>query len=366
MPGYWAIRSDRDNQALLLGELRAGRLRQGWGYYDNQDLHIMQAEAEQGGDWWARLTDDQRSAWGNLKMLGAGDNSVQVGDVILVPNLPEYGYFMLVRVTGPYRYEPLQLADEHDVNDLGQDYGHILPVSVLTPQGINRYADDVDASIRTTLRTPMRMWNLGGYSEAIEQLVTATQAGADTATATTGEGRLATAWESALSAASETLNQQLGGQLDIRFQAAEWEEPIKLVLQSLYPKSEVIWTGGPYENGADLVLKIPDHFGGGLPWIVLIQVKNYADEIGSAVLEQLRTAYNSYRDQGKILSLVAMTTAETASDALRNGADALEKELGVSVEIILRKRMLRLLSDGLMERLGVSSSGAIASWMTGD
>jgi hypothetical protein len=262
MPGYWAIRSDKDNQALLLAELQAGRLRQGWGYYANQDLHILQGEAARDGNWWDKLTDDQKAAWGNFRMLGASDDSVRVGDVILVPNLPEYGYFMLVRVTGPYRYEPLPLAEEYDVNDLGQDYGHILPVEILTPEGINKHAADVDASIRSTLRTPMRMWNLGRYSEAIERLITATEEGADTTTPTTGEGRLATAWESALSVASETLNQQLGGQLDANFQAAEWEEPIKLVLQSLYPKSEIIWTAGRYENGADIVLKIPDHFGG--------------------------------------------------------------------------------------------------------
>ncbi len=356
--GYWAIRSDRNNQSLILAELREGRLRQGWGYDDNQDLNILQAKSLAKGDWWQQLTNDQKAAWGNIKMLGSRDDSVQIGDVILVPNLPEYGFFMLVRVTGPYRYEPLQLTQEHDVNDLGQDYGHILPVTIITPNGINKYAVDVDAAIRSTLRTPMRMWNLGGYSEAIERLIAALEQGADTATPTTGEGRLATAWELALSAASEMLNQQLWGHLDSRFRAAEWEEPLKLVLQSLYPKSEVIWTAGRSEQGADLVLKIPDHFGGGLPWIILIQVKNYEAEIGPAVIDQLVTAYESYRNQGKILSLVVMTTAETASDALRTRADSLQNELGLPVEIILRGRLLRLLSNGLMERLGVSFSGA--------
>jgi hypothetical protein len=320
-----------------------------------------------GGDWWQRLTDGQQEVCPHFRMLGANpDDSVQIGDVILVPNLPDYGYFILVRVTGQYRYEPISLDPSQDYSGLGQDYGHILPVELITPNGVNKFAAVVDASIRSTLRTPMRMWNLDSYADPIERIIAAHSTGHDVLTATTGEGRLASAWESALAAASKELTDKLGAQLDSKFQAAEWEEPIKLVFQSLYPNSELVWTAGPSENGADLVLKIPDYFSGGLPWIVLIQVKNYQDTIGPDVLRQLRTAYESYQLQGKILSLVVMTTAEKAADALQSGAADLAKELGIPVEIILRKRMLQILSDGLLERIGTTRADLLEPLMSID
>lgn len=358
MTHYWAIRTDKHNRDILLQELHEGRLRQGWGYEDSQNLAVINAEIKMGGDWWQRLTTAQQEAYPHFRMLGADPNdSVQIGDVILVPNLPAYGYFMLARVTGPYRYEPITLDASENYWGLERDYGHILPVELITPDGVNKFADIVDASIRSTLRTPMRMWNLDNYADLIERIIAAHSKGHDVLTATTGEGRLASAWESALAAASRELTDKLGAQLDAKFQAAEWEEPIKLVLQSLYPNSEVIWTAGPSENGADLVLKIPNHFDSGLlPWVVLIQIKNYQATIGPDVLKQLRTAYESYRVQGKILSLVVMTTAEKAASELQTGAENLAKELGISVEIILHKRMLQILSDGLLERIGTTRS----------
>lgn len=367
MTRYSAIRTDKNNRDLLLKELREGRLRQGWGHEPNQDLAVIHAEMVKGGDWWKRLTDGQREVCPHFRMLGANpDDSVHIGDVILVPNLPDYGYFMLVRVTGPYRYEPIILDPSQDYCELGQDYGHILPVELITPEGVNKFADIVDARIRSTLRTPMRMWNLDDYADSIERIIAERSKGHDVLTATTGEGRLASAWESALAAASKELTDKLGAQLDSKFQAAEWEEPIKLVFQTLYPNSELVWTAGPSENGADLVLKIPDHFSGGLPWIVLIQVKNYLGTIGPDVLIQLRKAYERYKVQGKILSLVVMTTAEKAAAALQSEAAALADELGIPVEVILRKRMLQILSDGLLERIGTTRADLLEPLMSID
>jgi hypothetical protein len=191
---YWAIRTDKYNIPLILGELRAGRLRQGWGSNPSQDLRLVQAEISHGGNWWERLTEVQNEVRGHLKMLSKVDDGVQVGDWILLPNLPEEGpFFLIAEVTGEYYFDMLSLSGDTDVNDVGEDYGHVLPVRLITKDGINCYAEIVDASIRATLKTPMRMWNVDGYSDAIEQLVAQYNAGGAFSEATSGTARLNTA-----------------------------------------------------------------------------------------------------------------------------------------------------------------------------
>jgi hypothetical protein len=356
---YWALRTDRYNKSLLLSELWDGRLRQGWGYDPSQDLQFIQTEIVKGGTWWERLSETQKQVLPHLRMLSSAQDSVQLGDWILVPNLPEDGYFFIAEVTGEYNYDPLTLSAPEDINDLQKDYGHVLPIRLLTDQAVNKYADHVHASIRSTLRTPMRMWNLDWYGEVLEQLIAAYQTGTDLATAKSGEARLARAWETALSHASDALRERLAPELDARFQAAEWEEPIKMVLTNLYPGADVRWVGGPQEYGADVIVQIPNYFGG-LPWLIVVQVKNYAGEIGAAVLTQLRVAYNRYSQEGKLLSLIVMTTAEKTSSDFLSAAPLLSEELNVPVEIVLRKEMMKIISEGLITRLAEPRTGADA------
>jgi hypothetical protein len=58
-----------------------------------------------------------------------------------------------------------------------------------------------------------------------------------------------------------------------------------------------------------------------------------------------------YSKEGKILSLVVMTTAEQMSADLTERAYALEKELTTPVKFVLRKEMMRILSNGLMTKM---------------
>lgn len=149
---YWAVRTDRSNRAILLDELRQGRLRQGWGYEAGQDLRLIHGEILRGGKWWERLSATQKDVLPHLRMLPSAEDSVQLGDWVVTPNLPEDGMFLVAEVIGEYYYEPLKLTRDTDVNNVGQDYGHVLPVRVLTAKGINRYADAVAADLRGSVR----------------------------------------------------------------------------------------------------------------------------------------------------------------------------------------------------------------------
>ena len=104
----------------------------------------------------------------------------------------------------------------------------------------------------------------------------------------------------------------------------------------------------PAEYGADVVVQLTNHFAGP-HWLIVIQVKDYSGEIGPAV--QLKAAHARYSTEGKILSLVVMTTADEMSAELTERTHTLEMELTTPVKFILRKEMLRILSNGLMANL---------------
>lgn len=331
---YWAERTDKDARSYLLSELQQGHLRQGWGESPDQNLLVIQAEIDKGGKWWERLSEEQKEALPQLRMLSSAKDSVQMGDWILVPNLPEDGYFLIAEVVGDYYY------------DNKNAYEHVLPVRLLIDKGINKYSDSVHADIRATLRTRNRMWNIDRLGDVLEKLIAEYKTGIDLSTAKSGEARLATAWDAARTHAVGELKLRLKQELDARFQAAEWEEPIKTVLKNLYPGADILWTGGPREQGADIVVDIPNLFGA-LPWRIIVQVKNYTGEIGKAVLDQLREAYHKYGKEGKILSLVAMTTAEKTSADFPDAKASLEKELSVPVEVVLQKDMMEMFAKGL-------------------
>ncbi len=350
---YWSIRTDKDNREILFAELAQGKLRQGWGYDVTQDLVKIQKIVKQGGKWWEQLTDTQNAALPNMRMLSDAEDSIKIGDIILTPNLPEQNFFCLAEVTGDYYFERLKLNEETDVNDFGFDYGHILPIRLLTTAGtagIDKYNKHVHAEIRSTLRTPMRMWNLDPYSQSIERLLTCFNQGEDLLVPSTGEARLNIAWDNAFSKAIETLQKKLTEQLNANFQAAEWEEPIKTVLSQLYPGANVRWTGGANEHGADIVIQLQNHFGD-IPWLIVIQVKNYTGEIGENVLSQIREAHNYYSKEGKIILGVILTTAEKRSSLFDEAKAKLEREISMPIELILRQKLIKIMTEGLARKI---------------
>jgi len=338
---YWAIRTDRRNRELIYRELGQGRLRQGWGWDPSQDLRLVQAKLERGED----LTQTEEAALPNLRMLTSRDDGVKPRDWILLPNLPDPRFFVIAEVTGDYYYEPVQLPPEHDHDGFHQDYGHILPVRLLTG-AINKDSEHVHASIRATLKTRSRMWSLDRYAKEIEELLEKANQGVNLSQPQRDKERLESALEKAWAKVAPKFQEELENELKTRFQAAEWEGPIRQALERLYPGAEVEWVGGPQEEGADVVVYIPDHFSeDGQTWVIPVQVKNYTGEIGASVLNQLRRAFNAYSQEGRVLSLVVMTTAERASKELQEAAAALSEELGVPVRLVLREKLLDLLAE---------------------
>lgn len=154
----WAMRTDQNRRAELWEELRSGRLRQGWGWDPDMDLQLIEERLRAGMD----LTDWQRQAWDNRKMLTSQSDGIHVGDLIVVLHMPEHRRFSMARVTAPYQFDGGQLMG---------DYGHILPVELLTSrQGIDYTDPRLSPRLQSSLGNRPRLWNLDGFRDELESL----------------------------------------------------------------------------------------------------------------------------------------------------------------------------------------------------
>lgn len=156
---YWVMRTDRGNRSALWAELAQGRLRQGWGWAEDQDLRKLQAVARGHGVW----TESQRAAARNRRMLSSEPNSIQTGDVIIVPHMPAEGRWSLARVVGPYEYGSA---------DGWADYRHILPIELLSSSaGVDPNRPLISKQLRSSLKNQNRMWNIDPVGPDVETLV---------------------------------------------------------------------------------------------------------------------------------------------------------------------------------------------------
>ena len=91
-------------------------------------------------------------------------NKVKKGDIILVPQLPNWGEVALVEATEDWNKGYVFAIDKK----LG-DYGHIYPAKYL--KKFSRNNEKVTGNLRSTLKTPLRFWNINYYSDDVEILL---------------------------------------------------------------------------------------------------------------------------------------------------------------------------------------------------
>ena len=340
---YWAMRTDRANRALILDELRQGRLRQGWGWLPEQDLRVIAKKREQGQD----LTAGEQQAWRNWPMLG-GLRGIKPGDFVLLPNLPSDGRFVLVVVEGEYRYEPLSLSKSQDPNHLRQDYGHVLPIvrsEDLRP--ITAQDDRVDARLRGSLTCRSRLWSMAPHRKAIEDL-RAMLEGEDFEKV---KWDLAQAFQRVVKSVNEAIAPRIAEglerQLTKAFSRQDLEIPCQELLKRIYPEAEVIRSGGPGEHGADLVVTWIDPLSksgrsSDASWRIVAQVKDWGgeacDETG---IDQLREAIDHWNEYPIRVAYI-LTRCDGESGAFKARREHLSKELGVQIEFMDRAELMSL------------------------
>lgn len=319
MRRYVVVRTDRGRRDFILRELDAGRLRQGWGSRPEHDLRAIRAHARAG----QRLTDEERAAWRNRRLLDAEPDGLRPGDVVVVPNLPEQGRWVIARVAGAYKFEPVA-----PVAGAPADYGHVVPVApVRRADGKVAVFDPdnahVDARLRATMRNLSRMWSIDALGAAVEKLVAAAEGGVDTAAIQPAAEKLDSIFTAMRAAAWR--------EVQARYHGAQFEQLVQRLFERIYDQGRVEHWGGAGEHGADLIVFTQDPLG--LEFKIAVQVKLHdGTDDDTHALEQIKGARAHHRvDAG-----VVVTTATETSARFEERRAALESELGIDIRVITR------------------------------
>lgn len=345
----WAMRTSRNSEEhinFVKNELEnKGILRQGWGYCDEQDLRKIYDKQKAPNFDCKEYSSDELAAWRNAKMLGnyipASWNPILVGDIILVVNMPNDGFFTLCRVTGDYSY-----SEDTEVGDLR----HMLPVEVITKSGVPYSNRKVDAALRQSLRCRGRLWNINPYKDCVEDMIKLVEDGKEYILRE-GSDHVERAKEAVADEIRKSVNNlsnTIINELYSVLQGAEWEPVLCYVLDPLMKNIQIEHTGGPSECGADIVINIPNPFDEQFPWIIVIQVKNYTGEIGVEVAEQLKQAIASRKDQGQVIAAYVLTTADDISEKLKNALTNIKEEYKIAADCVNLSQIKQIITKGML------------------
>lgn len=158
--GYWVMRTSQWERPYVWAEAQRGRLRQGWGWNAEMNLETIAEVARLGGE----LSDEQRVAWRSRRMLTTEPDGMRPGDIVVAPNIPEWGVVSVFRVAGSYEFS-LDAPRQWD-----ERFGHILPVELLAA-AIDRRSPRVSDGLRAMLRPQARLYNITGYGSDVERLL---------------------------------------------------------------------------------------------------------------------------------------------------------------------------------------------------
>jgi len=322
---YWVFRVDTDHLPMLQSELANGRLRQGWGWTEKQDLRNMTVD---------------EGAGRNLRML----HEVKKGDRLLVPHLPEYGKVTIVEATDDW--DRGYCFRRHPKSE---DHGHVFPAERITH--FQRRHRSIPAAIRSTLRTPSRFWNIDSLRNEVDEILGAGDALDEDASP---QDRWRQTVHEVLRESG--LRERLSEKVNRYYEAGEWEYVLEEALQQLYPGWTVERTGGraEAEHGTDILAKIPQVGGDGF-YGVAIQVKDYQGAVDHSPVDQLRRAKESdyWRGQGvKIIDLVL---------AITRG----QSDLNVSLKNYAEEHGIRILWSSEIDELLLRAAarfGSVPQW----
>ena len=323
MKHYWGYRIDVNNASFFWNELQNGRLRQGWGYDNGQDLNNMTVD---------------EGAGRNRRML-----DVKKGDILLVPRIHRWDEVSIVEAT-----EDWDKGYRFEIDEKLCDYGHIFPARCL--RHFKRNSPIITGEVRSSLHNPMRFWNMDYYSKSIDAIVESDQdklleiQSLDERFKST----IIKVYESLFD--SNSFSSQLFDIMCKQFSRDEWEYALIAGLKLLYPKPyfRVERTGGVSEclHGTDITVSFKSIVSE-TEYVIAIQVKDYEGFVSGDVISQINKASEYFKEQNKVLvdKIVIITKAQ------RDDNHKLLENCG-DVKIIFANELKTLLS--LMGRQYIS------------
>lgn len=216
---YWGYRIDVKNQDFFFKELKQKRLRQGWGYAENQKL----PETEDSG------------ARKNLSMY----HNVKKGDILLIPRLPDWGSVAIVEAIEDW--DDKEKGYKFKIDNEKKDYGHIFPAKYIGC--FNRHGKDVSGNIQSTLKARNRFWNISRFSEDIEKIMGNLEGNRESTSVIENIKNIVS--EQVKSSFDlKRFSEKVIDEYNRKFTASQWEEVIKNILEKIYPGYEIERIGG--------------------------------------------------------------------------------------------------------------------------
>ncbi len=311
---YWGYRIDVDIRSFFYDEIKDGRLRQGWGYDDSQNLKNDEIDA---------------SARGNLPIF----KKVKKGDLLLIPHIEAWDEIVIVRATKDF-----DDGYEFQIDPVLKDYGHIFPVEYV--KRFSKYNLNVGGGLRETFKCRSRFWNINRCEEEIKTILDTEEA---LLRSTSGyEERFRSKVEEAFD--EEKFAEDIYTLLNKTTQASEWEFILCEGFRRILPESYSIeTTSNKTENdhGADIIIKIPGILD--TTYIIAIQVKDYEGVVSNATIEQIKKAdsYFQIEDGNYLIDKYLIITRAEEQD----NSELKKAAYDANVKIIFGKELKKLLSQ---------------------
>ena len=324
---YWGYRINKEVRKFFYEELIVGRLRQGWGYHEGQNLK--------------NLTFDE-GAKRNLAML-----KVKKGDILLVPSITKFNEIAIIEATDDWD-EKYKFEISKDYND----YGHIFPAKLI--KAFDRNNRNIPSDLKRTLKNLQRFWNIDYCREIIEDLLKREE---DLKEPEEKNEILKIITDEAFQRILEegNFNNKIKEAYRNKFYNAEWEEVITYGLNKLFPSYVTNKIGGVKENehGADILVRIPSiipdyNYG------IAIQVKDYKDIIdektSDLIIEQIEKADNYPEWDVKLIDKIIIITNSEEEKNLYLKNKGQEK----NIKIIFKKEFEELLISMAKSVIGIN------------
>ncbi len=325
---YWGYRIDVKNQDFFFKELEQGRLRQGWGYAENQ-----------------KLPDTKDSdARKNFSMY----NNVKKGDILLIPRLPDWGSVAIAEAAEDWNNE--EKGYRFEIDDEKKDFGHIFPANYIGC--FNRHGKDVSGNIQSTLKARNRFWNISRLSEDIEKIMKNLEGNKESTSVIENIKNIISEKVKTYFDLKECCD-RIVDEYNKKFTASQWEEVLKNVLEKIYPEYEIEKTGGmkEEEHGTDILINVPG-ISISESYNIAIQVKNYEGEISdeniNIIIDQVDKAKGyKWENNGKLIDQILVITSAEEKDNPKLIEECQNKE----IRVIFSEELKKLIFQSIIESI---------------
>lgn len=312
---YWCYRIDTSRIKFFTNELNEGRLRQGWGWDEAQDLRNFKLD---------------EGAGRNRPMF----NKVKKGDILLIPQLPNWGEVALVEAT-----EDWNKGYVFEIDQTLGDYGHIFPAKYL--KKFSRNNENVTGNLRSTLKNPSRFWNINHYSDDVEILLSSqlTELSKRQDHNSRLESSIGIVFNEVFD--EKSFADKLYEKLTEQFTREEWEFALVYGLKQIFPFYQIERVGGKEEknHGTDILIKLPSLLSN-YSYAIAIQVKDYDGFVGNEVISQINKADAYWESENlKLIEKIVIITKAKKDDNIR----LLEHDK--NVKFIFATELKQLLSE---------------------